>query len=473
MKKVIEMLPIIMFIIVLLFTNTIGVCLLVWGPISYWKVSYLFCGMSLPDIHVSDMYRLLIMLVIPVLLLAASGFVGKAIAKRILQKKEAPKEYNSSNMLSFLSVGVSAILFIYIFARLFSFLNIGDISAWLNNNDFYDTRYIVMNNLSFYEFALIYSILPMMIGMSYQQNKKGLFILGLEFVLYIIVNIYIFQKRPLIVGIMLIGIMIMLNNIEIVIKWKLRKILGTGLSVCIVLYLVYALGITVNTIREDSKDEYILTTEKIVLNDIRNIASETEVSESHQTLDTTEQEPVYRTFELESATLQLSSFEFTQLMAVVGLLNRTAFGTIVDLTVFPRFFDYYPIDIGLDLLGIGLTPDENIVAAKILYPDAERPGSVPVPYHIALYTQGGIIVAIIGSIIVGFCIGFFWIIAISKKHILNYAFGAWICVFAIMLATNSGRNALFSSDGAVWPVIVLGCIALGRLFYIKIKERLA
>ena len=139
-------------------------------------------------------------------------------------------------MLSFLSVGVSAILFIYIFARLFSFLNIGDISAWLNNNDFYDTRYIVMNNLSFYEFALIYSILPMMIGMSYQQNKKGLFILGLEFVLYIIVNIYIFQKRPLIVGIMLIGIMIMLNNIEIVIKWKLRKILGTGLSVCIVLY---------------------------------------------------------------------------------------------------------------------------------------------------------------------------------------------------------------------------------------------
>ena len=46
-------------------------------------------------------------------------------------------------------------------------------------------------------------------------------------------------------------------------------------------------------------------------------------------------------------------------------------------------------------------------------------------------------------------------------------------MFAIMLATNSGRNALFSSDGAVWPVIVLGCIALGRLFYIKIKERLA
>ena len=85
---------------------------------------------------------------------------------------------------------------------------------------------------------------------------------------------------------------------------------------CIVLYLLYALGITVNTIREDSKDEYILTTEKIVLNDIRNIASETEVSESHQTLDTTEQEPVYRTFELESATLQLSSFEFTQLMAI-------------------------------------------------------------------------------------------------------------------------------------------------------------
>lgn len=473
MKKAIEILPIIIFIIVLLFTNTIGVCLLVWGPISYWKVSYLFCGMSLPDIHVSDMYKLLVMLVIPVLLLVASALVGKTIANKIVQKKSTPKECNSSSMLSFLSAGVSLLLFIYIFARLFSFLSIGDISAWLNNNDFYDKRYIVMNNLSFYEFALIYSILPMMIGMSYQQSKKRLLVFGLEFVLYIIVNIYIFQKRPLIIGMLLMSIMIMLNNIEVVVKWKLRKILGIGLSVCIVLYLVYALGITLNAVRKDSKDEYILTTEKIALNDIKNIASETEVSETSQNHVTIEQEPVYRAFELEGATLHLSSFEFTQLMAVVGLLNRTAYGTIVDLAVFPRFFDYYPIDIGLDLLGIGITPDENIVTAKILYPEAERPGSVPVPYHIALYTQGGIIVAIIGSIIVGFCIGFFWIIAISKKHILNYAFGAWICVFAIMLATNSGRNALFSSDGAVWPIMVLGCITLCRLFYIKIKERLA
>lgn len=479
MKKIIGVMPLLMLLGVLFLTNIIGVCLLVWGSISYWKISYVFCGVYLPNIHVSDMFRIAAVLFLPIIFLVISYVVGKNLAEKLMQKKKDINQNLINKKFTYLPIIVTLFLCIYIFGKLFFYLNVSDAMAWLNNNRFYAMRNVVMNFLSFSDFVIIYSILPMMIGMSYSREKKHrLLIFGLQLIAYVIVNIYIFQKRPLIVGVLLIGTIVLLNELNLIEKWNVKKLIITGMGVVAAFYCLYTLGITLNTVDKNTEKEYLITTEKISNEEIKNIAGQPTKSSAPSDVNSTDnnemnekEDPIFRSFELEGADLRLSSFEFTQLMAVVGLLNRTSYATIVDIVVFPELVDYYNIDLGLDMIGIGNSPDENIVAARILYPKAENPGACPVPFYIALYTQGGILVSIFGSIIVGFCLGFFWILAISPRNTLNYAFGAWICVFAVMLAINSGRNALFASDGAIWPVFFLGCVAIYNYIYEKIKEK--
>lgn len=483
MRKVINSIPIIMFLVVLLFTNIIGICLLVWGPISYWKVSYIFSGVSLPDLYMSDVLNLVAVVFVPIVFLVASFYIGRKLAQKFINRKviRADKTdkacaYDTSKWVSYVSVVVSFALILYLLIRLFSFLTLKDAAAWLSNNEFYAMRMKVMSKLSFEEFVIIYSILPTVLALSYWKGRgKRLLLFVIEVLLYLIINIYIFQKRPLIVGLLLIGIVIMLNYLEKINNWNLKKIVAIGMGSAVILYCIYSLGIVLNATKQDTIQEYNITTEKITEDQISEVAAKanvsvaasTNVENSSNSLNSpnspntsVEKEKPFRIFELEGASLHLSSFQFTQLMAAVGFLNRTAYATIVDVAIFPKVYDYYPLDLGLDMLGIGNPPDENLVAAMIMYPSMENPGSTPVPYYITLYTQGGIIVAIIGSILVGFCLGFSWMLALTRKHVLNYVFGAWICVFAVMISMNSGRNALFASDGAVWPVFALGCMAL-------------
>lgn len=468
MKKLIQAMPLVLLIGVLLFTNIIGVCLLVWGPISYWKTAYLFCGVYLPDLYHSDLCRIAFILFVPLLVLGIGYRVGIWLAGKLLQFFRKKGWHGCSSEKNRLTILFSILLFVYILIRLFSFLEIQDAAAWLNNNRYYTMRSVVMGRLSFWEFVLVYSILPTVVGMSYQKGNKVRQVFFLcELAMYTVVNIYVFQKRPLITGMILIGMIVFLNHLDSIEKWNLKRTVIVGIGVGLVLYIVYATGILLNTIEKNKSDTYLVTTEKISVEDMEEIAGSTKAV---KTDDTEIEEAMCRTFTLEKAELHLSSFSFAQMMAAVGLLNRTAYATIVDVVFFPRYFSYYPLDLGLHMLGLGEAPDENIVAAKIMYPDADNPGATPVPFHVALYTQGGIVPAVAGAAVVGFCMGFFWILAIGGKHVLNYAFGAWICVFAVMIAMNSGPNALFSSDGAVWPVFLITMAYFCSLF-LERKER--
>lgn len=526
MKRIVNNLPIIMYVLVLLFTNIIGVALLIWGPLDYWKVSHIFSGVSMPDLYVEDVVMVVCVTVLPLLALIVCYLVGRKVADRICDKSVC--ETITSRKVYCYNV-FSLLIFLYVFMKIFSYVDVSDVGAWLNNNDFYEKRSILMSGLRFVDFVIIYSILPMAVGWVYCVNKgmKGKILFVLELFLYVVVNIYIFQKRPLMMGLIFIAAVIVLKDSERFKTWNIKRVLKFGIIGLVALYLIYAAGITANTVNEGDREEYLVSVEKADLTElfgkIKDVngeqlstdetigeetnkeeieIAETEVQETlsqeeissdvsqndvekpsnkadEETSDVESVEPgevvdkettnvLVRSFELSNDILDVPRFTFTQMMAYVGMLNRTAYATIVDIVAFPEYQEFYPIDIGLDILGFGTCPDENLLAGKILYPGIDNPGSYPVPYYVALYTQGGVLVAIIGSIIVGLSMGFCWGWLLKRMNVHTILFGALIVSFSTAIAINSGRNALLASDGAIWPLLLLGMLFVADAVLTKI-----
>src|SRR5438874_1094130 len=68
--------------------------------------------------------------------------------------------------------------------------------------------------------------------------------------------------------------------------------------------------------------------------------------------------------------------------------------------IFPDRHPYYEPDLGLDLIGAGTAADDNKVVWNQLF--LHQPGgNTTVPYMFAFFAQGGIGVALLGSLLVG------------------------------------------------------------------------
>jgi hypothetical protein len=148
---------------------------------------------------------------------------------------------------------------------------------------------------------------------------------------------------------------------------------------------------------------------------------------------------------------------------VLGFLTRTAGPAVSYPTLYPKVFPYENIDLGLDLIGIGKAANDNITSWKGLFPLTPG-GANAVPFMFALYAQGGMAVALIGSLLVGVLWWCLWLAAHLREEILGYR-PAWlglVVLFGVSLAGDSLRDALLASYGIVWPLAGLVVVAAGR-----------
>lgn len=141
-------------------------------------------------------------------------------------------------------------------------------------------------------------------------------------------------------------------------------------------------------------------------------------------------------------------------------LTRTSITAIAYPVIFPAIQPFYPVDLGLDVLRIGRMPDDNLVVYRFLWPEHDR-GAVAAPFHVALYSQGGMLVACVGSLVVGFALALAWsrIFAVATPSTLRSLFGSLLLVLAMFLALDAGRNAMIVSYGVIWGMLPLGLAA--------------
>ncbi len=453
--------PVIIFLTVLFFTNILGLILLLFGPDEYWKMSYTFSGQTLPDVSMNDFSRIIMINVISILMLLLGFFIGNLITKRI---KKNYMEIRMNQKHFFVIDLIFLLLSGYIIFKMFSILDIRSIVDWLDYNSFIHSRVLMMNSLSFNDFVIIYSILPLLFCLSIPNmlGKKRYLFVGLKSIFLVFINLYIFQKRPLICTILLICFFIMSYYIMAKLHTKLFQVAKISALILLALYIIYLSGVYANTLG-DSSGIYIKATEKVNMLPISSIETNTNHESS-----------VFKTFALEGQSMKVSAFVSNNLMSLAGLFNRTAYASIAYTVIFPKYHTYYPIDLGLDIVGMGTMPDDNQYVWKILNPSATESGSTDAPFFIILYSQGGILVSSVGSFIVGLCFGFFWNILLKKEkiNVFQAGFSTLICLLSAYLSIGGGRNSLLSAYGLIWPLLIMIIIYMICNFFLggKIKK---
>jgi hypothetical protein len=149
------------------------------------------------------------------------------------------------------------------------------------------------------------------------------------------------------------------------------------------------------------------------------------------------------------------------LYAFFAPLTRTSVPTIAYARLFPENLPFFRLDVGLDILGFGSMPNDNRVVNTALWPQ-QGGGSVAVPFHFVLYSQGGTAIALIGSCLVGGLLGLLWgplLRAHRPRPHLALAAGL-VITFSWLIAIDSLRNNLLVSYGLLWGLIPVGLVAL-------------
>jgi hypothetical protein len=150
--------------------------------------------------------------------------------------------------------------------------------------------------------------------------------------------------------------------------------------------------------------------------------------------------------------------------AALAPMTRTSLPAMHYPKVFPDQHDYYGLDIGQDILGFGGMPDDNLVIWKHMYPNL--PGAAGAAYQFALYSQVGVIWALMLCTMVGAALGVMWqiILADDLSPVWRSLMGSVLILFSIYLAIDSIRGSLLASYGLIWAClfISLSCF-IGRL----------
>jgi hypothetical protein len=146
--------------------------------------------------------------------------------------------------------------------------------------------------------------------------------------------------------------------------------------------------------------------------------------------------------------------------AVVSPFTRSAVPALYYPVVFPKHHPFYGLDLGLDVLGIGQMPDDNIVLWNYLNPNLPG-GAVTGPYQFVLYSQVGLVGAVVVSLFVGGFLALFWRVSQSSRvsRPWDVLLGALVLVLAAYLGIDSARNSLIVSYGVGWGFLFVGLAA--------------
>lgn len=142
--------------------------------------------------------------------------------------------------------------------------------------------------------------------------------------------------------------------------------------------------------------------------------------------------------------------------ALFGPFTRTAGPAVAYPTIFPKQQPFNHIDLGLDVLGIESAPDDNSSSFRTMFPTAGA-GVNSVPFQFTLYSQGGLIVALVGSFIIGTLWRLAWWVArrLPQDPVIAALAASLLVLFGVQIAGDSARNAVLSSYGILWPLLLL------------------
>lgn len=148
------------------------------------------------------------------------------------------------------------------------------------------------------------------------------------------------------------------------------------------------------------------------------------------------------------------------LFAALSPAMRTAPPALAYPMLFPRKLPFFGLDVGLDVSGMGRMPDDNLVVYAAMYGQIGK-GASSVPFQFAWFSQVGLAGAVLLSSLLGFAVACAWTECrnMSLPAELRAVLCALIVLFCVHITQDSVRGGLINSYGVVWGVLLVAGIA--------------
>jgi hypothetical protein len=289
------------------------------------------------------------------------------------------------------------------------------VSAWLDYSRLIAARVEVFGRLRFFEFVNIYMFLPVsaawvLIGHR-RGGVRGVLVRWLPLLFTLVVEGLLYQKRPAIISLLIAGCAWLLYH-GAVAERRRRIIRGAHLGIVAGL-VVYFVGVVVPAYSTSSKAS--------VCAEIRGVDCSL-----------------------------IGGVPVLAVYSAMSPLVRTSAPALYYPIVFPAHHPYYGLDVGQDVLGIGTFPDDNGLIWR--YQNPHLAGTSAAPFQFTLYSETGLIGALVQSFLIGVILALGWRVVRSSAVPREWTslLGAVELVFAVYLAISSPRAATTVSYGVLW-----------------------
>jgi hypothetical protein len=448
-KAIARNLPVIVFLLVYGFTCYVGTLALLLSD-RFRTVFLVFSGARVPDLSTYDAVITLVLLHIGPLLLWA----GYEIAIRWPAREHvvattvggAPHVWRGR-----VCFALSAAIAVWSLTRAGGW---GRITAWNNYNSYIYARWNLFDHLGFFEFVNLYTVLPITAAYALIVEKRRS--LGLLFAAVALVLQY-----PLALRKVLISTAALLGCAVYV--WQFAgarprtRMSGSGqlaiwFGAPAALYLLYT-ALTLQTVLSPNARPFQTIRERVP-----------PPVATVRPLDPAKRRVSFTVNAASITRIENSRARSLTLYTLFSPLTRTSIAAIAYPAIFPSILPYFHLDLGQDILGFGRMPDDNLVVYRVLWPEHHR-GSITAPFQYVLYSQGGMLVAAAGSLLLGALLGMLWrllVMSAAQPGPVASVGAAVVLLLAVFLAIDSPRNSLIVSYGLAWAVPVL--LVLGAPF---------
>ncbi len=293
----------------------------------------------------------------------------------------------------------------------------GNLSSWFNYNAVIHTREQLLQKISFFGFVDIYTIVPLTAAWAVVSVRatglRGIVMRAWPVLATAFVDILLFQKRSTIASLLIIFFAWLTAN---ELRFTPRKARLTAAALCAVL-ITYFAGL-VAPVKAHGK-----------LCGIPNISCN---------VITRDVPPVV-------------------LYAAMAPFTRASVPALYYPVIFPAHHHFYGPDIGQDVVGIGKYPDDNLVVWH--YINGAAAGNTAVPFQFTLYSEDGIVGALLAGPLIGSVLAFAW--RLRRRLPTEWAalWGSMVLIFATFLAEDSLRNSVLVSYGVLYGVLFLVAMA--------------
>ncbi len=293
----------------------------------------------------------------------------------------------------------------------------GQLSSWLNYSAGIHARERLLQNVSFFGFVDIYTIVPLtaawvMITVT-ASDLRGVLLRGGPVLVTVFVDLLLFQKRSAIASLLIIFFAWLAAG---EFRFTRRRAQLALAGVCAVV-AVYFVGV-IAPAKAHGK-----------LCGIQNITCD---------VITRNVPPVV-------------------LYTAMAPFTRASVPALYYPVIYPAHHAFYGPDFGQDIVGIGQYPDDNLVVWH--YINGGTAGNTAVPFQFTLYSEDGIVGALLASSLIGAALALGWRLRRRLPRAWSGLLGSMVLIFAAFLAEDSLRNSLLVSYGVIYGLLFLAVMA--------------